>query len=305
MTTGLEAASFLAALAVTLVAAAIFADRLDLVGEHLGLPEGVVGLLTAVAADAPELSTAIVALATGAKSVGFGVVVGSNVFNLGAMLGLGALAAGSVTIQRDALALEGGVALGVAFLVVLLGFAVLPAWAAVAAAVVLLVPYLVLLWHTGQRYRRAQVRARDLLVFPPAVAVIVLGSVAMVHAARHIGHAAGIPDVLTGTLLLAVVTSLPNAHTGIRLARAHRGSAAASETFNSNTINVVGGLAVPALFATVAGGTRLEHADGIWFLAATGVAVLLLAPGGGLRRAGGAILLASWVAFAVVQAIAS
>lgn len=305
MSTGLEVVYLLVALAATLVAAAIFADRLDHVGEHLGLPEGVVGLLTAVAADAPELATAIVALATGAKSVGFGVVVGSNVFNLGAMLGLGALAAGSVTIHRNALALEGGVALGVAVLVVLLGFAVLPVWAAVTASAVLLVPYLVLLTRTGERHRRARVRARDLWVFPPAVAVIVLGSVAMVHAARHIGHAAGVPDVLIGTLLLAVVTSLPNAYTGIRLARARRGSAAVSETFNSNTINVVGGLAVPALFATVAGGTRLEHADGIWLLVATAAAILLLARRGGLRRSGGAVLVASWIAFAVLQGIAS
>ena len=70
MSTGLAAVVFLVSLVATLYAAAVFAERLDHLGERLGLPEGPLGLLTALGADAPELSTAIVALATGANAVG-------------------------------------------------------------------------------------------------------------------------------------------------------------------------------------------------------------------------------------------
>jgi cation:H+ antiporter len=321
---GLAAVYFVVSLVATLYAAAVFAERLDHLGERLGLPEGLLGMLTAAGADAPELASAIAALATGAKNVGFGVVVGSNVFNIGAMIGLSAVVAGRVKVRREALALEGGVALGVALVVVLLGFGVMPAWAAVTAAVILLVPYvavvalaeghvlsvrrrLALRRTMGERHRRQRVRGRELwvplLLIPPAVTVIVLGSIGMVHAALRIGDAAGIPDVLVGTLLLAVLTSLPNAYTGVRLGLAHRGSALVSETLNSNTINLVGGLAVPALFVTVAFSTGLERADGIWLLAATALALVLLAQRGGVGRVGGSLLLASWVGFAVVQGI--
>ena len=62
-------ALFLASLAVTLAAAGFFARRLDRVGLRLGLPETLLGLLTAVAADAPELSSAIAALLKGEQSV--------------------------------------------------------------------------------------------------------------------------------------------------------------------------------------------------------------------------------------------
>jgi cation:H+ antiporter len=305
VSTGLAAVLFVVSLAATLYAAAVFAERLDHLGERLGLPEGLLGLLTGAGADAPELATAIAALATGAKSAGFGVVVGSNIFNIGAMIGVSALLCGNVRIQRDALALEGGVALAVTLVVVLLVFGVLPAWAAVTLALLLLIPYaaIALRRELGARRHPEGVDMRAVLLIPPALAIIVLGSIGMVHTGLQLGHVAGIPNVLVGVLVLAVVTSLPNAYTGIRLGLARRGAALVSETMNSNTINLVGGLAIPALFVTVAGGSGLERADGVWLLAATAIALVLLAPRRGMGRAGGMLLVASWIAFAAVQGI--
>src|ERR671935_2840122 len=108
---------FLGSLAVTLIAAAFFARRLDRVGLHLGLPETLLGLLTALAADAPETSSAIAALVRGAHDVGVGVVLGSNVFNLGAMIGLSALLCGGIRGRREALAVGGAVAIAATLVV--------------------------------------------------------------------------------------------------------------------------------------------------------------------------------------------
>src|SRR5207253_5323042 len=98
---------FLGSLALTLAAAAFFARRLDRVGLRLGLPETLLGLLTALAADAPETASAIAALVKGEHSVGLGVILGSNVFNLAAMVGLSAVLCGGIRIRREALAVEG------------------------------------------------------------------------------------------------------------------------------------------------------------------------------------------------------
>ena len=87
---------FAVSLAVTLAAARLFARRLDRLGIRFGFPEALVGLLTALATDGPEVTTALVALAKGAHSVSVGVLVGSNAFNLAATIGLSALLAGSV-----------------------------------------------------------------------------------------------------------------------------------------------------------------------------------------------------------------
>jgi cation:H+ antiporter len=304
---------FVVSLIATLYAAAVFAERLDRLGARLGLPEALLGLLTAAGADAPELASAIAALATGAKGVGFGVVVGSNVFNLGAMLGLSAVVAGTVSLRRDALALEGGVALAATGIVALLGFEALPAWATVVLIAAVLVPYVLVVARGGRRspvlgepHPRRPPHGRalwePLLVIPPAVAAIVLGSIGMVHAALRLGDAAGLPQVLVGTLLLAVLTSIPNAYTGVRLGRAGRGSALVAETMNSNTINLAGGIAVPALFVAVGSDlSGLERVDVVWLLAATAATVALLARRRGLGRAGGVVLVACWIAFAAVQ----
>ena len=102
---------FLVALAVTLVAAAVFADRLDRVGVRLGFTETLLGVLTAIAADAPELASSIAAILRGERDVGLGVVLGSNAFNLAAMVGLGAIIAGTVRPRRSSLTIEAIVAL--------------------------------------------------------------------------------------------------------------------------------------------------------------------------------------------------
>src|SRR5471032_2228039 len=140
---------FVIALAVTLGGAGFFARRIDRVGSRLGLPEAVLGLLTALAADGPELTSALVALAKGAGAVSLGVLIGSNLFNLAAMVGLSALLAGRVRLRREALVLEGGVGLVVLLLAsaLVLGF-LSPVLAAVVLTCVL-APYVALLFRVS------------------------------------------------------------------------------------------------------------------------------------------------------------
>ncbi len=323
MSNGLAVVYFVVSLVATLYAAAVFADRLDRLGTRLGLPEALLGLLTAAGADAPEIASAVAALFSGAKETGFGVLMGASVLNLATMIGVSTLVCGCVRLRREQLVLEGGVAIGAALLVVLMVFHVLPAWVALVLALVLLVPYvavvalaegrvlsvrrrLQLRRTMGERHRKEPPHGHalwpPLLTIPPAVGIIVLGSIGMVHAAIHLGHAAGLSDVLIGTLVLATVTSLPNAYTGVRLGIKGRGSALVSETMNSNTINLVGGLVIPALFVTFASGA-LERVDVVWLLAATALAIGLLAPRGGVKRRNAALLVVSWVGFVVVQAV--
>ena len=56
-----------------------------------------------------------------------------------------------------------------------------------------------------------------------------------------------------------------------------------------------------AALTTVAARGSLGKGDGIWLLAATAATIALLAPRGGMRRWGGAVLVISWIAFAAVQ----
>jgi cation:H+ antiporter len=300
---------FLVSLAVTLGAAAFFADRLDHIGPRLGLPEALVGLLTAVAADAPEISSAVVALARGQKDVSLGVVVGSNAFNLAAMIGLSALLAGTVTIGRRALAIEGGVGIAATLVAGGLVVGLLPAWVALVLLAAIVAPYLVIVSRgPADHAPRPHVHHEGTLWKPvalivPAVGLIVLGSIGMVESAVALADRWHVSKAIVGILILAVLTSLPNAFTAIRLGLAGRGAALVTETIGSNTINLMGGILFPALIVGLAGSSGLVNFNFGWLLGMTCVALLLLSPTIGIGRRGGAVLVGLYAVFVAVQLV--
>ena len=320
---------FLGSLAVTLLAARLFARRLDRLGMRFGLPEALIGLLTALAADGPEISSALAALIKGDRSVGVGVLVGSNAFNLAAMIGLSGLLAGGVCLSRTVLALEGliGAAITLIAAAILLGWLSAPIAAILAGC--LLVPYLVAVTAGMHRFTAARPArhparrmARSLgqrspreVGQPPSsdpthhllalavadIALIILGSVGMVQAALTLGGRWHVSRAVLGVLILAPLTSVPNAITGVRLGLAGRGAALVGETFNSNTINLGGGVIGPALFTSVAVTTTAAKIQLGWLIAMTLACLAMLARRGGVRRGGAAALVAMYAGFAALQ----
>jgi Ca2+/Na+ antiporter len=111
----------------------------------------------------------------------------------------------------------------------------------------------------------------------------------------------GVASVLVGVIGLGAVTSLPNVYAAVRLAIDGRGAAVVSATFNSNTLNLVAGVAIPILlFPSLRG--SIPGGDILWLLAMSLLALVLLARG--LRRGGALLLLGTYLAF-VVDAVFS
>src|SRR5262249_39072440 len=135
--------------------------ELDRIGERLGFSEALLGIVTAIGADGPEISSAVAAIVSGHHDTGVGVVVGSNVFNIAALLGLSAAIAGSVRIHRHGLVLNGGVALLVAIFGGVLVFGWIPAWAAFVLSLLVLVPYVVVSSLHPERVARLPARLRE------------------------------------------------------------------------------------------------------------------------------------------------
>ncbi len=316
-------------LAVTLGAARMFARRLDRLGLALGLPEALVGLLTALAADGPEVSSALVALAKGERGVGVGVVVGSNAFNLAAMVGVSALLAGAVRLPRAALAIEGTMAAAATLLAAAVLLGVLAPFVGVILLACVGVPYLAMLLdgpgfvrrlplpaaagaalaaalaeREGSEPQRAEVgetRAHRAEWIVSDVALILLGSFGMVQAAVALGGRWGVSGTLIGVLVLGPLTSIPNAMTGVRLGLGRRGAALVSETLNSNTINLVAGVMIPALLITVTASSTLDRLNLAWLVAMTAVCLGCLVSARGARRGAGVALVGLYVGFAIVQ----
>ena len=190
MSTGLAIPVFCASLALTLVATVVFARELDRLSERLGVSEGLHGILTALGADAPEIATAVAALVSSRSKIGVGVVVGSNVFNLAALLGLSALVAGHVRIHRHGLLLNGGVALAVTALAAALVLGAIGAVAATILLVAVLAPYMFFLSIRPARIAR---------IVPPGRCGILVAAVREeVGPAHRRGRPEGLPPGSAG-----------------------------------------------------------------------------------------------------------
>ncbi|HYY02379.1 MAG TPA: hypothetical protein VE736_00705 [Gaiellaceae bacterium] len=325
MSTPLAILLFVGGLAVTVASSLVLARELDRIGERLGFSEALLGIVTAVGADAPEISSAVAAIVTGHNETGVGVVVGSNVFNIAALLGLSAVIAGSVHIHRHGLALVGSVAVLTAVVGLLLVLRWVPPAAALPLALAVVVPYVVLsslraasverlplpLQNAIREEQRDARRdefagvgsAFDALVLVPALAGVVGGATAMVYAAQSLGDRWNVSDVVIGTIVLAALTGLPNVIAAIRLARHGRGAACVSESLNSNNANIVVGLCIPALALGIGRPSSMQRFDALSMVVLTFVAVALAFRTSRLTRVDGYGIILLYAAFAAVIVI--
>ncbi len=127
----------------------------------------------------------------------------------------------------------------------------------------------------------------------------------MVEAALALGGQWGISRAVLGVVILAPITSLPNAITGVRLGLAGRGAALVGETFNSNTLNLGVGVLVPALFTPLGVLTATGKLQLTWLIAMTVACIALLATRRGMSRGGGAFLILLYLGFVALQALSS
>ena len=334
MSTPVAVLLFVVGLAASLGASEMLVRGLGRLGSKLGLAAGLIGLLTALGADAPEISSAVTALLSGAKDVGLGVILGSNLFNIAALLGFSTLVAGRIVFHRPLLWLDGGVALWATVVIGLVFFVKLAPALSLALVLAVFLIYVFLLAtppHRAEalalppRMRHRLAAAARLIhmdlersekvalaehghadapgapswMVVPAVAVIVAGSVAMVNGALALGSRWHIPQAILGAVVLAVITSLPNAYAATRLALLGNGTAVISLAFNSNTLNLLAGVSIPAV---VIGGLNASAAAAIaisWLLAMTLLAIGLGWLQGGLNRLSGVLLIVVYLLFIV------
>lgn len=332
MTAGVWAVLFAAGVAVSLSASWQLVIRLERLGERAGFSEALLGLVAALAADAPEITSASTALVRGQSSVGAGVVAGSNVFNLAALLGLAAIVAGRIGFHRRVVLLGGIPALWVAAACLLAVVGMLRPAAGLVLAVAMLIPYTGLLslrqsrmerlrlprgwksWlvsavHEEETELSAAIRPqpgtrRDGLAATAALLAVIAASITMERAATVLGHRYAVADIVTGGLVLAIVTSLPNAVSAVYLARRGRGAAVLSTALNSNTINVTAGLLVPGSIVGLGGAHGGQDVLVVaWYAGLTVLALLLAHHGRGLVRMPGAVIIAGYLAFVTALAV--
>jgi cation:H+ antiporter len=317
--------AFIGGALISLATSWLLVTRLERVGERVGLSEALLGVVAALAADAPEITASISALAQHPRVIGTGVVIGSNVFNLAALLGLGAVVSGFIALHRRVVVLAGIVAMWIAACCVLATTGLLSALLSLTLASVVLVGYVIVLglprpalarrrapraltsWissavreeemELATAIRPSRGRPRDAVLALVALVLVVLSSVAMERGATQVGHHWHVADAVIGAIVLAAVTSLPNAVAAVHLASAGRGAAALSTALTSNNLNVVAGLLIPGAVIGLAAPSAAGNLTAISYVVLTAVVLGLAFAQRGLPRRAGWVIISGYAIF--------
>lgn len=319
--------AFVGCAALSLFASSVLITRIERLGTRWGMTEALLGLVAAAAADTPEVTSALTAMIRGQNEVGIGVVLGANVFQLAALLGLGALAAGGLKLQRDVVLFEGLAAVWIAVMALGTVSGTTTPWLLLGLALVVFVPYVVLAALPPERratlplpsaLRREVSEAieeeeeelEDVMgeVTPTrsdgwialvAIGVVIAASTTLEHTATELGARWNVSDVVIGAVVLGIATSLPNLVAAIHLAKRGRGAATLSEAMNSNRINTLVGLLIPAAVIGIGVGAALGGSVvtlAWWYVGMTVVILAIAYVGRGLNRIAGAAIVLSYAA---------
>ncbi len=260
-------------------------DSAACLAHRLGISQLVVGLtVVALGTSAPEFGVSLVAAFEGQSSIAVGNIVGSNIFNLGFILGgaalLRAIPTDALMVWRDALVLVCATAVLFLLVAVDLRLGVLDG----VVLLTLLAGYLVLVWkgrHNGASVSRPKPgEVGEASVRPWLDAALLFLGLALVGVSSHflIGSATalarhfGVSEWVIAVTVVAAGTSVPELATTLAgIARGHM-ALSAGTIIGSDIFNVLGVLGVAGIVHPM----TLDPAARASLLALTGMVMVVL-----------------------------
>ena len=273
----------------------------------VGLKAATVGVtVVAFATTAPELFVAVLGGLTVSTDIGLGAILGSNVANIGLVLGAAALIR---PLDVSEAALRRDVPFMLLAAALLVGFG----WNGQIGSVeggVLLATLVGFTLVVLRRVRRTQstITASERDGMPDAtvreVAAVVGGLVALVAGSnwliaggRSLLAAAGFSDLFVGLTVLAVGTSLPEFAASVVAAARDEGTFSVGNVLGSNIYNVLAVIGILAVLSPIDVGPGVRAFEFPALLAFTLVAAGMMVRGGQITRLDGGILLGAYGAF--------
>lgn len=277
---------------------------------RLGVSPLIIGLtVVAYCTTMPELLVSLEAAIRGAPGISIGNIVGSNICNLLLILGAAACVCPMVVNPRE-VRFEGAVAVAVAALFIVLGMAGSLSRVDGVLLLVCLVAFTVFSVRRARRSPPEAVTEEDaperpvwmtLGTLAVGLGCLVAGSHLLVEGAIGLARLLGVSEAVIGVTVVAVGTSLPELATAVVSAYRGHSEVAVGNVLGANIFNL---LAIGGLVATVHPldvPPHLLHLA-IWtMLGATVVLISWLAFCGRLGRLAGALSLAVYVLYIVME----
>ena len=233
-------------------------DAAARVAKHFGISELVIGLtVVAFGTSAPEFGVTILAAIRGMGDISVGNIVGSNIFNLGFILGgtaiIHSLKTSRTVVFRDGIfLLFGGILLSV-FL-----------WDLTLSKIegiilfTLLVLYLLYLYVNKETIETdeptdAMYKSDPILLFV-GIGMVLVGSHFLVESAVNIARFIGVSDWVIGATIIAAGTSAPEFATSLTAAIKSRYGMSVGNLIGSDIFNLFGVLGIAGIMRNLSVG---------------------------------------------------
>ena len=233
-------------------------DAAARVAKHFGISELVIGLtVVAFGTSAPEFGVTILAAIRGMGDISVGNIVGSNIFNLGFILGgtaiIHSLKTSRTVVFRDGIfLLFGGILLSV-FL-----------WDLTLSKIegitlfTLLVLYLLYLYFNKETIETEEpthtmYRWDPILLFV-GIGLVIVGSHFLVESAVNIARFMGVSDWVIGATIIAAGTSAPEFATSLTAAMKSRYGMSVGNLIGSDIFNLFGVLGIAGIMRNLSVG---------------------------------------------------
>ena len=282
-------------------------------GRRLGVRPLILGLtVVAYGTSLPELVVSMVAAWNGMGSLALGNVIGSNLANLGLILGTTALLS-PLAVEGSLIRREAPVMFGVSLLLPLL---LLDGVVSRGEGLVLLALAVVFTWLTARRAHGGSKvsgmieadaeaagappgtgRLRLAAIAAFGLVLLVLGGEAFVNGASGLALSMGISPRVVGLTIAAIGTSTPELAASIVAALRGHSSIAVGNVIGSNIFNVLFVLGGVAAVRPVTGSLNAFRGDLVWLILFSALGLVLVRATRTIRRWEGGLLVGCYVTY--------
>ena len=277
---------------------------------RLGLTPLVIGLtVVAFGTSAPEMVVSVQGSLQGHGGIAVGNVVGSNIFNVGVILGIAALVS-PIRIKAGLIKLDAPLMLLVSVLAWrLLGMGVVSRFGG-AFLLLLLAAYVAFSLRLARREIERDVRAEfddglpgattvagvDLLLVCIGLALLVFGAQLLVRSSMEVARSFGVTEAVIGLTIVAAGTSLPELATSIAAAARGQPDICVGNIIGSNIFNILGILGTASVLRPL-DAAGVGRADLRVMVAYAAALLPLIWTGRKLQRWEGGLLLLGYVVY--------
>ncbi|MBO4457059.1 MAG: calcium/sodium antiporter [Butyrivibrio sp.] len=283
------------------------------------VPSLIIGLtIVALGTSMPELAVSISAALQGSNEISISNVVGSNLFNLLAILGICAmmkpLPIDSAVIKRDFpfSILITGVLLVISCGSLLLSGNLFTANTAHRAGIVsrfdglllviLLISYISFLVYSAKKHKDEPEEeieeislGKSIFFLLFGLGIIIGGGQVVVYCAKEIARAAGMTETLIGLTVVAFGTSLPELVTSVVAIRKKESALAIGNTIGSNIFNILFILGISSMIHPVEV-NMASYMDMMILIAVSSIALVFSISSRKISRVEGGLMLAMYLA---------